>query len=87
MIAVEIDVENTYSATSEEDELPDPDSRAALSKSKSGYPGFHSMSGSQASFSERGSSKKKKVRTKDYLKRFERKMTVKFQESIVIKRI
>lgn len=62
LIAVEIDVENTYSATSEEDELPDPESRFALSRSKSGYQGAFSGSGSQGSFSERGSGRRKKMR-------------------------
>lgn len=87
MIAVEIDVENTYSATSEEDELPDPDGRAGLSRSKSGYAGPYSFSASQGSASERGSGRRRKAKTRDHLKRFERKMTVKFQEAIVITRL
>lgn len=87
LIAVEIDVENTYSATSEEDELPDPEGRAGLSRSRSGYAGPYSFSASQGSASERGSAKRKKAQAKDHLKRFERKMTVKFQESIVLQRL
>jgi hypothetical protein len=87
LIAVEIDVENTYSATSEEDELPDPDGRAGLSRSKSGYAGPYSGSASIGSASERGSGRRKKAKTRDHLKRFERKMTVKFQEAIVLTRL
>ena len=87
LIAVEIDVENIYSATSEEDEPQDPDGRPGLSRSKSGYAGAFSASGSQGSGSERGSSRRKKAKSKDHLERFQRKMTAKFQESIVIHRM
>ena len=87
-IAVEIDVENTFSATSEEDEAPDAiDGRIPMSRSRSGVLGV-SMSGSvHGSGSDRASSRKLKKKPKDHLEHFQKKMTVKFQESLVVQRM
>lgn len=67
LIAVEIDVENIYSATSEEDDVKEQDGRE-LSRSRSKYGGALSMSLSQGSGSGGGqSSRRKKSASKDHL--------------------
>lgn len=81
VIAVEIDVENLYSATSEEDEAAEAGGRLARSRS-----GAVSMSGSHGSGSDRESSRKRRSK-KDHLERFQKKMTVKFQESLLDQRM
>lgn len=88
VIAVEIDVENIYSATSEEDEAPDAgEGRPPISRSRSGALGA-SLSGSfHGSGSDRASSRRRRSKPKDHLEHFQKKMTVKFQESLVVQRM
>jgi hypothetical protein len=85
VIAVEIDVENIYSATSEEDEAPDAgEGRPPISRSRSGALGA-SLSGSfHGSGSDRASSRRRRSKPKDHLEHFQKKMTLKFQESLVV---
>jgi hypothetical protein len=61
VVAVEIDVENIYSATSEEDDAPEAgEGRVAMSRSRSGAGLAVSMSGSaHGSNSDRASSRKR----------------------------
>ena len=68
VVAVEIDVENIYSATSEEDEVGDAD-KLPMSRSRSGV-GLISMSGSHGSNSARAS-RKRSLRSKDHLAQFQ----------------
>jgi hypothetical protein len=84
VVAVEIDVENIYSATSEEDEVGDAD-KLPISRSRSGA-GLISMSGSHGSNSARAS-RKRSLRSKDHLAQFQKKMTLKLRESLVVERL
>lgn len=81
--AVEIEVENIYSATSEEDEAGDAGDKNPISRSRSGV---ISMSGSHGSNSARAS-RKRGTKPKDHLAQFQKKMTLKFQESLVVHRL
>jgi len=88
VIAVDIDVENIYSATSDEDEAAEyGDGRMGMSRSRSGAALAVSMSGGSVhgSNSDKASSRKQRVR--DHLELFQRKMTAKLQESLVESRI
>lgn len=91
VVAVEIDVENIYSATSEEDDGPEiGDGRNPMSRSRSGAGLAVSMSGSvHGSNSDRASGRnlRRSLKQKDHLAHFQKKMTVKFQEALVSQRM
>jgi len=85
-IPVEIDVETIFSATSEEDEVGDIVDGRTVTRSKSLAGGTDSIQGS-ALPSDRSFIRKKKNKSKDHLENFQRKMTSKFQESLVMEKM
>merc|ERR1712070_180414 len=59
-----------------------------MSRSRSGAGLAVSMSGSaHGSNSDRGSSRRRRGKPKDHLEHFQKKMTLKFQESLVVQRM